>query len=505
VPRPFGVFCRKGGKPRTNSGRFLLAASLLPALLFAAGCKPVGPDYNRPAFNAPAAYKETGASSVVPPTAQPGVAWSSASPSDNMLRGKWWEIYQDPQLNQLEERIVVSNAQLRQATESYLAARDLVTSARADLYPTASSGISASRGRTSVNGPAFKPGASTSSDFLLNLQASWEPDFWGRVRRSVEAAGALAQADSADVASVDLSLHAELASGYFQLRGIDSQVALLNSTVADLERLLDLTQKRLAGGVATAVDVAQAQTQLDTVRAQLVELGVVRAQYEHAIGTLLNTDLSQFSIPSSPLNLALPKVPVGVPSQLLERRPDIAEAERLTDAANARVGIAVSAFYPNIGLGGTAGFESAHAGSWIQGPSYLWSLGAQAAELLFDAGQRHALTDSARHSYEAQAATYRDTVFQAFNDVEDQLSTLRILESESGIQQQAVDAAQHALDLSRQRYQGGVTSYLEVLTNETTLIDNQRTAISLTARQFVSSVGLVRSLGGGWDATQLPK
>jgi NodT family efflux transporter outer membrane factor (OMF) lipoprotein len=422
-----------------------------------------------------------------------------------MLRGKWWEIYQDPQLNQLEERIALSNAQLRQATESYLAARDQVAAARANLFPTASGGLSASRGRTSVNAPEAKPGASTSSDLLLDFQASWEPDFWGRVRRSVEAAGATAQASAADVAAVDLSLHAELASDYFQLRGIDSQIALLTSTVADLERLLDLTQKRLEGGVATAVDVAQAQTQLDTVRAQLVELGVVRAQYEHAVGTLVNTNLSQFSIPSSPLNLALPKVPIGVPSQLLERRPDIAQAERLTDAANANIGIAVSAFYPNIGLGGTGGFESAHPGTWIQGPSYLWSLGAQAAELLFDAGQRHALTDAARHSYEAQAATYRESIFQAFNDVEDQLSTLRILESESGIQQKAVNASQHALDLSRQRYQGGVTSYLEVLTNETTLIDNQRTAISLSTRQFVSSVSLVRSLGGGWDATQLPK
>jgi NodT family efflux transporter outer membrane factor (OMF) lipoprotein len=307
------------------------------------------------------------------------------------------------------------------------------------------------------------------------------------------------------MASVDLSLHAEMAVDYFQLRGLDSETKLLTATIADLERQLDLTQRLMAGGIGTEADVAQARTQLETVRAQLVDIGVARAQYEHAVGTIANLSLPTFTIPPSPLDLALPKIPVGVPSQLLERRPDIAAAERRTAAANAQIGIAVSAFYPNITLSGTGGFESMHGGTWLQGPSALWSLGGQATELLFDAGQRHALTDQARHTYEAQAAAYRNSIFQAFNDVEDQLSGLRILESEAGVEQRAVESAQYSYDISNQRYKGGVTSYLEALTAEATLLQNQRTAIDLQTRQFVSSVGLVRSLGGGWDSSQLPK
>jgi NodT family efflux transporter outer membrane factor (OMF) lipoprotein len=480
-------------------------ASVLVASLTLAGCKPVGPDYNRPGYQAPAVYKEAGASTVVVPPPNPaGGGWQPANPSDGMLRGKWWEIYQDPQLNQLEERIAANNQSLRQALETYLAARDLVTSARAGLFPTLSGNISASRNRISANRP-LASATTNYNDLVIGGQASWEPDFWGRVRRTVEAARETAQADAADTANIDLSLHAEMASDYFQLRGLDAQAKLLTETVSDLEGQLDLTRRRLAGGVATQADVAQAQTQLETVSAQLVDIGVARAQFEHAIGTIANVDLSTFSIPPSPLDLALPKVPVGVPSQLLERRPDIAAAERLTAAANAQIGVAISAFYPNINLGGAGGFESTNPGTWIQGPSSLWSLGGQAVELLFDAGQRRALTDQARHNYEAQAAAYRNTVFLAFNDVEDQLSGLRILEQESSAEQRAVASAQQSFDLSNQRYKGGVTSYLEVLTAEATLLSNQRAAIDIQTRQFVSSVGLVRSLGGGWDTNQLPK
>jgi NodT family efflux transporter outer membrane factor (OMF) lipoprotein len=321
----------------------------------------------------------------------------------------------------------------------------------------------------------------------------------------VEQARANARASAADLAAVDLSLHAEMAADYFALRGLDSQTKLLTDTVTTLEKQLDLTQRRLKGGVATDVDVAQAQTQLETVRAQLVDVGVARAQFEHAIGTIANYDLHGFSIPPSPLDLALPNVPLGVPSQLLERRPDIAGAERRAAAANEQIGIAVSAYYPTISLGASGGFQSTNPGTWIQGPSSMWTLGAQAAELLFDAGQRRALTDQARHSYEAQTDAYRNTVFQAFGDVEDQLSGLRILEQESSVEAKAVASAQHSFDLSNQRYKGGVTSYLEVLTAETTLLDDQRTAIDIESRQFAASVGLVRALGGGWDVTQLPK
>jgi NodT family efflux transporter outer membrane factor (OMF) lipoprotein len=477
------------------------------ALVFLAGCKPVGPNYNRPGYEAPSAYKEAGASTVtVPPPNPIGGGWQPASPSDGMIRGKWWEIYQDPQLNRLEERIETNNQTLRSALESYLAARDQITVARAALYPTLSVGPSVARDHVSVNGPDYSSARPNSyNDLVIGGQASWEPDFWGRIRRTVEAARENAQASAADQATLDLSLHAEMAADYFQLRGLDAEIKLLKATVADLERQLDLAQQRLAGGVATEVDVAQARTQLETVRAQLVDVGVARAQYEHAVGAIANYKLSEFSIPFSPLDLPLPKIPLGVPSQLLERRPDIAAAERRAAAANAQIGIAVSAFYPTISLGGQGGFESMHAGTWIQGPSALWTLGAQAAELLFDAGQRHALTGQARHTYEAQVSAYKSAVFQAFNDVEDQLSGLRILEQESAVEHRAVESAQHSFDLSNQRYKGGVTSYLEVLTAETALLQNQRTAIDLQTRQFVATVGLVRALGGGWDASQLPK
>ncbi len=482
----------------------MLAASV--ALGLATGCKPVGPDYKRPEVLAPATYKESGATAaIVPPPNPAGGGWHPANPSDGMLRGNWWEIYQDPQLNRLEERVASNNPSLRQALETYLAARDTVSAVRANYFPFLTGGASVSRGRVSQNRPlSSRATTSANNDFVIGGQASWEPDLWGRVRRSVEAARDNAQADAAVMAAVDLSLHAELASDYFALRGLDAQSKLLTASVSDLEHQLELTQHRFTGGVATAVDVEQARTQLETVRAALVDIGVARAQYEHAIGTIANYSLPDFSIPPSPLDIALPNVPTGVPSQLLERRPDIAAAERRAAAANAQIGIAVSAFYPTISLGAAGGFESVNPGTWIQGPSSLWSLGAQAAQLLFDAGQRRALTSQAQHNYEAQVAGYRNTVLLAFNDVEDQLSGLRILEQEAVVEQRAVESAQRSFDLSNQRYKGGVTSYLEVLTAEATLIQNQRTAIDLQARRFLSSVGLVRALGGGWDITKLP-
>jgi NodT family efflux transporter outer membrane factor (OMF) lipoprotein len=484
-----------------SAGVSLFALGLL------AGCKPVGPNYARPGYTAPPVYKEAGAPSVVVPPPNPnGGTWNPANPSDGMLKGKWWEVYNDPQLNQLEERIAGYNQAVRQAMENYLAARDQVMAVRSQLYPTLGAGPSFSHTRESSHAPNVTPTTSTSyNDLLLTGAGSWEPDFWGRIRRNIEAAHATMQASAADQANVSLTLEAEMAADYFQLRGLDSQIRLLKSTVADMEKQLTLTVNRREGGVATDVDVAQAQTQLETVKAQLVDVSVARAQFEHAVGTIADYKLPDFSIPFSPLDLQLPQVPLGVPSQLLERRPDIAMAERQTQAANAQIGIAISAYYPSITLNGTGGFESTHGGTWIQGPSALWSLGASATELLFDAGQRHALTDQARHQYEAQVAGYKGVVFLAFQDVEDNLSTLRVLNEEEVVQKRAVAAAQHSLDLSNQRYKGGVTSYLEVITAETTLLNNQRTLTDLQTRQFAASVQLIRSLGGGWDASQLPK
>jgi NodT family efflux transporter outer membrane factor (OMF) lipoprotein len=490
-------------EPRLSRTIAILVAG---ATLVLAGCKPVGPNYKKPGFTAPDTYKETGAPSIAPPPNPVNGSWKPASPSDGMLRGNWWEVYNDPQLNKLEERIATNNQQLKQSMENYLAVRDQITVARSSLFPTLSAGPGFTHYKQSGNRPLAAPGAHGSyNDLTLGGQASWEPDLWGKIRRQLESARESTQASAADLANVDLLLHSELASDYFQLRGLDSQIQVLKQTVADLEHQLDLTQRRLKGGVATDVDVAQAQTQLETVRAQLVDVGVARAQFEHAIGTLATYNLPDFSIPFSPLDLKLPQVPVGVPSQLLERRPDIASAERRTAAANAAIGIAISAYYPTISLNGTGGFESTHGGTWIQGPSAFWSLGAQAAELLFDAGQRHALTDQARHQYEAQAAAYKNTIFAAFQDVEDNLSALRILNEEAVVEQRAVDSAQHSFDLSNQRYKGGATSYLEVLTAEQALLGNQRTLTDLQSRQFAASVQLIRALGGGWDTTQLPK
>ena len=423
-----------------------------------------------------------------------------------MLRGKWWEIYQDPQLNALEDQLAPENQTLHAALENYFAARQQVAIARADFYPTLSVGANISREKVSANRPLAVAGTSTNSaDFLLAGQANWEPDFWGRIRRTVEAARANAQATGADLASIDLVLHAELAEDYFELRGLDSQSALLQSTVAADERQLDLNQRLLKGGVATSVAVAQALTELETVRAQLIDVNEGRAQFEHAIATLTNQEAAQLSLAPAPINIPLPGIPLGLPSQLIERRPDIAAAERRAAAANAQVGVAVSAFYPNITLNGGGGFESTSIGTWIQGPSALWSLGAQATQLIFDAGQRRAVTDQARHNFESQSATYKATVLGAFNEVEDDLSDLRILEQVSTVEDRAVRAAQRSLDLSNQRFKGGATSYLEVVTAEQALLTNQRTSADLQTRRFAASVQLVRALGGGWDVTQLPK
>jgi NodT family efflux transporter outer membrane factor (OMF) lipoprotein len=488
-------------------GQKILFAALLCALTLLSGCKPMGPNYSTPAMTAPPAYKETGASNVAPPpNPANGGSWQPASPSDDMLRGKWWEIYNDPALNKLEDLVTPQNQTLRAAMETYLAARDQVRIARASFYPTLSAGPGFSHDKVSAHRPLAVPGSATNyNDLTLEGQASWEPDFWGRVRRSVEAAHATAQASAADAANIDLSLHAELAQDYFELRGVDSISRLLQSTVDDDQHQVELNQRLLKGGVVTQVVLAQALTELETVRAQLIDVNEARAEYEHAVATLTNQEAGQLTLPPSPLDSQIPNIPLGIPSQLVQRRPDIAEAERRTAAANAQIGVAISAFYPNITLGGTGGFESTHGGTWIQGPSSLWSLGAQAAELIFDAGQRRAVTDQARHNYESQSATYKATVLAAFNEVEDRLSDLRVLEQESTVEDRAVTDAQNSLNLSNQRYKGGATSYLEVLVAESTLLSNQQTQANLETRRLVASVLLIRALGGGWDVTQLPK
>jgi NodT family efflux transporter outer membrane factor (OMF) lipoprotein len=485
----------------------MLARSLGPAAsvlaLLAVGCT-VGPNYHRPAAvpGAPE-WKENAA----PPPNPPNGTWKQAEPSDQVLRGKWWELYNDAQLNALEDKVAVSNQTLKAAAEQYFQARDQVQAARSQFYPTLSAGPSISRTRESQHQPNTVPGQTQYqyNTFSLAGQAQWQPDFWGQVRRTVEQARASAQVSAAELANVELSVRAELATDYFQMRGLDAQKALLDNTVASYQEFLQLTQIRFKGGVATEVDVAEAQTQLEQTRAQDVDVGVARAQYEHAIATLIGVSASTFSLPPMPQGQEIPQVPVGMPSQLLERRPDIAAAERQVDAANAQIGIAIAAYYPNISLTGTGGMLSGQPGTWIQGPSEMWSLGASAVELLFDAGRRHAITQQARDAYQQQVANYRQSVLNAFQEVEDNLAALRILDQESGVQAAAVAAAHHSLDLSTSRYKGGVTTYLEVLTAQTVQLSNERTQADITTRQYVASVQLILALGGGWDTSQLPR
>jgi NodT family efflux transporter outer membrane factor (OMF) lipoprotein len=475
-----------------------IGATALCALV--AGCT-VGPNYQKPTAPAPPAFKET-----APPPAIPNGTWKQAQPSDQALRGKWWEIYNDSQLNALEEKVAISNQTLRAATEQYFAARAAVKVARADYYPTLSAGPSISREQLSRNRPTSVPQAKAEfNDFVLAGQASWEPDFWGRVRRNVEASRATAQASAADLANVELSVRSELALDYFELLGLDLQKQLLDNTVTSFESYLDLTKTRFKGGVATDSDVALAETQLESTRAQDIDVGVARAQFEHAIAVLIGEPASNFSLAQTPLNMPLPLIPAGVPSELLERRPDIAGMERRADAANAQIGVAISAYYPNITLTGTGGFESGQPGTWIQGPSALWSLGASASELLFDAGRRHAVTEEARDNYEVTVANYRQNVLTAFQEVEDNLAALRILDQESVTQAAAVKAAERSLTISTKRYKQGLDDYLVVLTAQTALLTNQRTQADITTRQFAANVQLIKALGGGWDTTQLPK
>jgi NodT family efflux transporter outer membrane factor (OMF) lipoprotein len=491
---------RRGTQGSRTLGNVALALSAAALLL--SGCT-VGPNYHRPTAPAAPAFKESAV--PVPPPNPPNGGWKQVTPNDSAIRPNWWEMYQDPQLNKLEEQVAVSNQTLKASYEQYMQARAAIQFYRSQYFPTLSVGPAASRDRVSANRPLHVAGTQTTyNDLVLQGQATWEPDLWGSVRRSVESQRATAQATAADLANVDLSLRSELAMDYFELRGLDTQQQLLDNTVKQYQDYLALTQTRFTGGVATESDVALAQTQLDQTRAQAIDVGVARAQYEHAIAMLTGVPASSFALPPAPLDLQLPQVPLGVPSQLLERRPDVASAERRTDAANAQIGIAIAAYYPTITLNGGGGFESQSLGTWIQGPSSLWSLGGSAVELLFDAGRRHALTEEARDTYEQNVANYRQTVLQAFQEVEDNLSSLRILNSESLAQQRAVDSARRSLGISTYRYKGGVTTYLEVITAQTTQLANERTAADITTRQFAASVQLIKALGGGWDTAKLP-
>jgi len=454
------------------------------------GCT-VGPKYVRPTAEVPADFKEA-------------AGWKAAQPSDAISKGKWWEVYQDTQLNGLEDQISVSNENLKIAQAQFLEARAALKISRSGLLPTVTGNASGTRYHQSRNRPLFKTSSTTYSDYVLSTDASYEADVWGRVRRTVEASRSEAQASAADLANVDLSLHAELALDYFSLRGLDAEKALLDSTVVSYQKALELTQNRYQGGLASAVEVAMAQTTLETTRAQTTDLEVQRSSFEHAIAVLIGKPASSFTLPPLPLSTPPPLVPPGLPSDLLERRPDIAAAERRVQEANAQIGVARAAYFPLITLSSAGGFESAVITTMIQGPSGLWSFGGAAAETLFDAGRRRGVSDQAIAAHEQFVASYRETVLTAFQEVEDNLSALRILEDEAKTEDAAVAAAEHSLALSINRYKGGVTSYLEVTTAQSAALTDEVTAVNLLTRRMTASVLLIKAIGGGWNVSQIP-
>ena len=464
--------------------------ALLAALV--AGCT-VGPDYVKPAAEVPAAYKEN-------------FAWQPAQPRDHESRGRWWAAFGDPQLDRLLAEMDVSNQTLAAAEAQFRQSVALADSARAAWYPTATVGLSETRSRpSSTTGPVTGVATTKRTIWSMPVNASWEIDLWGRVRRSVEAGEATAQASAADLETARLSIRAQLAQNYFQLRAVDAQKALLASTVAAYARSLELTTNRYKTGVVARVDVAQAEAQLKSTQAQLIDLGVQRAQLEHAIAVLLGKPPGTFSMEAVPLAAVPPPVPAGLPADLLERRPDIAAAERRVAAANAQVGVAKAAWFPTTTLSAAYGFQTAQSSQWFTLPSRFWSIGPALAETIFDGGRRQAASDQARAAFEASVANYRQAVLTGFQEVEDNLAALRILEEEAAVQAEAVKAAQQVLEYSLNQYKAGITTYLQVVTAQATALSTQRTAADLLARRVTASVLLVKALGGGWEAAALPK
>jgi NodT family efflux transporter outer membrane factor (OMF) lipoprotein len=483
---------------------FAFPICLLPTafclLLFATACTP-GPKYAKPTVPTPPAYKE-----LAPTAAGAQGEWKASQPQDQALRGKWWEIFHDPQLNALEERVDVSNQNLKIAEAQYRQARDLIRINRSGLYPTVSAGPYITGEQLSKNAPnpSGKAGQ-TQGDFVLPFDLSYEVDAWGRIHLTVQSATASAQASAADLETARLSIHAELAVDYFTLRGLDAQKQLLDSTVVAYQKALDFNTNRYNGGLAAKVEVAQAATQLETTQAQDIDVGVQRAQFEHAIAALVGQPASTFSIPVMPLNEPPPAIPVGVPSDLLQRRPDIAADERRVAAANAEIGLAKTAYYPTLTLSAAAGLEGSSITNWFAWPSHLFAVGPTLLETLYDAGRRHAFTDQAWAAYDANVAAYRQNVLTAFQEVEDNLAGLRILDEESKKENQAVQSAELSLTLSTNRYKGGLVTYLEVITAQSAALSNERTAVDLLTRRMNSTVLLIKALGGGWDVSKLPQ
>jgi NodT family efflux transporter outer membrane factor (OMF) lipoprotein len=467
-----------------------LGVALKICVVFAAllgACKP-GPSYVRPSAPVPAS------------------GWKTAEPRDTLLKGPWWELFGDAALNALESQVSVSNQSLVAAAAQLRQARALVGVARAAYFPTVGAGVSASRAGApnggATSGP-MRPGAAAAGAFSgqfysLHGDFSWEVDLFGRVGRQVEASRAGAQASAADLEATRLSLQAELAQDYFQAHALDAQRELLNATVVAYEKSLKLTRDRYASGVASRADVLLAETQLETTKAQSLDIGVQRVQLENAIAVLIGRPPPDFSLPTLPLTAAVPPIPVGVPSELLERRPDIAAAERRVAAANAQIGVASAAFFPNLTLSASTGMASSTVADWLSWPSAFWSLGASLLGTIFQGGQRRAQKEAAIAAHEASVALYRQTVLTAFQEVANNLEALRILGEEAAVQERAVKAARTSLAITLHQYKAGTASYLTVIVAQTTLLNNERTAVEILGRRMTATVLLIKALGGGW-------
>ncbi len=471
---------------------------LVAAAVLLSSCM-VGPKYKKPDVpvaptyteQPPQSYKET-----------PG--WKQSEPADQSLRADWWTIFGNPELNDLEGRINVSNQTLKAAEAAFRQARALIQVNRSNLYPTIGVGPSIGAGRLSGNRPNGPAVSSTYGDFVAPVDMSYEIDAWGRVRRSIAAAREQMQATAADLETVRLSLHAELAVDYFELRSLDAEKQLLDQTLVAYQKALDLTRNRFTGGLSSAAEVAQAETQLETTRAQDIDVGVARTQFEHAIAVLTGTTPESLTLAPKPLATTPPVIPVGLPSQLLERRPDIASAERHVAEANEQIGIAHAAFFPRLLITAAGGFEGGSIVNWFNWPSRFWAIGPSAVQTIFDAGRRRATESAATAGYDTSVANYRQTALDAFREVEDNLAALRILEQEDQTQRAAVAAAERSLNLAMNRYRGGLVTYLEVATAQTIALQNERTQVDLLRRRMDASVMLIKALGGGWNVASLP-
>jgi NodT family efflux transporter outer membrane factor (OMF) lipoprotein len=462
--------------------------SLLALMAFAAACS-VGPDYSRPLVTTPANYKETDAA-------------ATAQSIDDVIKTKWWEMFGDAELNALEEQVDVSNQNVAQAEARYRQARALVASARAAYFPTVTVGVGVTRQQLPTNvGPG--PGKATPAftEHTLPIDVSWEIDVWGRIRRSVESSEANAQANAADLEAAKLSARAELAQDYFLLRIVEAQKQLLDATTVAYQKSVELTTNRYNSGVASRGDVLQAETQLKTNQAQAIETDVQRAQLEHAIALLIGKAPADVSIPVAPIKTTPPALPAGAPEEILNRRPDVAAAERLMASTNAQIGVAEAAYYPNVSVNTTGGFESSNLAKWFSWMGRFWSAGVSMTETLLDGGLRGAQVDQARAAYDASVASYRQTVLTGYQEVEDSLAAQRILAAEAQAQDAAVEAAQQSLAVILNQYQAGIVSYLNVIVAQTIVLNNQVTSVNILGRRLNASVLLVKALGGGWKTS----